>query len=438
MAAPRPANRIPFPDGTTVADFERDGGWDCDHSFDINSFDDELDKIVIGMNPDKDAQTVFDRVWTKDFLDENFDDWAAQAGLAGHPRAREAYDAWAAGWRECGLRHLRDSMAKIWDHRIYDASLFFVIDPETGDELERYEDLREALKVMERMPEARLDAIEDEYRPLDQNRILVGTLKDNKFTIPYKLPAHSFVGKELREFQARVSARDDVMVNPAFRMNPAWVTRTLAKTFETMEHGIPAKWLPKQDALGSRGATLTSRVDELGCGAYGCALPTLDPNIVLKVTTDETEAEFAEKLSKTLVVPVVTRYEAVMTTAIKHQGRPVTLLWREEAKDIGKIAGKSEDLVADQHAAAQDVYELIVSGNHGAELNAALDNWTEKLEAMKRSAELEWLARGMLKVFKEQGIGFFDVHGGNIGRCKRDGDLRWVISDPGHVAVVRR
>src|SRR6185295_8057189 len=166
----------------------------------------------------------------------------------------------------------------------------------------------------------------------------------------------------------------------------------------------------------ARGATVQSRMKEYGCGAYGCALPTLDPNIVIKVTTDETEAEFAQKLSKKLIVPVVVKYEAAMPLGDQHQGRPITLLWREEAKDIGKLRGKPEDAVADQHAAAQDAYELIVKRQTGAELRAALANWERKTEAMGKFAELRYLSNGLLVNYRELGVFLGDIHAGNVGR----------------------
>lgn len=227
--------------------------------------------------------------------------------------------------------------------------------------------------------------------------------------------------------------------NPALLNNPAWVTRTLAKTFEQLEEKVPAKWLPKLEDVTSARSTLKGQTHELGCGAYGCVLPTLDPKVVLKITTDETEAEFAARLSKTLHVPVVVKYELAMSVpGAQHQGRDIFLLWREEASEVGGITGPTDDLVNAQHAAAQLCYELIYNDETGPELRDALDQWEEALEAMAKDRSLTYLATGMLTNFRELGIGLFDVHAGNVGKCLRDGKLQWVVIDPGHVAVIKQ
>jgi hypothetical protein len=223
--------------------------------------------------------------------------------------------------------------------------------------------------------------------------------------------------------------------------NPAWVAKTLARTFEEIETSqIPKQWMPKLEQVKARGETIIARNKELGCGAYGCALPTLDPKIVLKVTTDSTEAEFAAKISPTLVVPICVKYEAAMMLPYEHQGRPIALLWREEAKDIGKLKGHADQLVGDQHVTAQAAFDLILAFQQGdtssEEMMATVKRWTESLQAMTSNSELEWLATGMLTVYAKQGVFFGDIHAGNLGKCMRDDKMRWVITDPGHVVVI--
>lgn len=463
--APRPSiARVPFParpdlaaDHAELSDYREDGRWDCSHAFEIDDFEKAIEGSVRARKTDpQGAVGVVASVWTPTYLESGFEEWAAQNDLDGHPRAREAYEAWSDGWKACAVHRVGEIIHERWDEILAGADLFFITD-EDGDELERFDDINEALLVLSTMPpESRLE-MEERDGPTTGQRALLGWISphlDNHnmhlalaFSMPVtaqngrSTPAANKIARAIVTFPTlRAQAKAaGFRRNPSKTWNnPAWVTKTLATTFETMEHGIPAKWLPRQDAVGARGARLTSQVNELGCGSYGCALPTLDPNVVLKITTDQTEAEFAEKLSKTLVVPIVVRYEAVMTTEMKHQGLPITLLWREEAKNIGELDGKSEDLVANQHAAAQHAYELVVNKSHGAELNAAFDNWKRKTEAMKESAELEWLARGLLRVFKEQGVFLGDIHAGNLGKARRDGVMRWLVTDPGHVAVIRR
>lgn len=423
----------PFPDNHTIADYESNGVWDCGHAYSADLFDEAIQK-----DPNATPEEIFDRSWS----DENFEDWISQNDLDGHPRAREAYDAWKRGWRRCALPHIEDDIGGHKLRQLEDLELYYLFGPAEDEIIEQFSDLDTAMKELALLPEGKVmygDGTGPSYT--------IVTVRGESTIKAANLP--NFVERDLQRiwpsFRAEHTAafhRKFRRVNPFMRrnpaMNPAWIARTLAQTFETMEHGIPPQWMPKQDAVRSRGSTLTSKVTEYGCGAYGCALPTLDPKIVLKVTTDDTEAQFAEKLAKTLVVPVCVKYEAVLKTTTTHQGRPITLLWREEAKDIGKLAGRSEDLVADQHAAAQDAFGRIVDGETGAAVKAALANWERKVDAMKRSAELEWLARGMLRVYREQGVFFGDIHAGNLGKCPREGTLRWVITDPGHIAVVQR
>lgn len=223
--------------------------------------------------------------------------------------------------------------------------------------------------------------------------------------------------------------------------NPAWVTQTLAESFENLEDSkIPKEWLPRLQAVGARGETLTAQTKEYGCGNYGCVLPTLDPKIVLKVTTDDTESEFAMKLARTLVVPICTKYYAAMKIEEEHDGRPITLLWREEAKNIGEMKGAADELVADQHEAAQFAFECVLGFQAGqvesAEMMSAIEAWIDSVETMGHVTELEWLAAGIVRVYREQGIFFGDLHAGNLGKCQREGALRWVITDPGHISVV--
>jgi len=220
------------------------------------------------------------------------------------------------------------------------------------------------------------------------------------------------------------------------KQNPAWVTKHLADSWVTLESKVPAKWMPKLDMTVAKGKRLTGEIPEYGCGAYGCVLPTLDDKIVLKLTTDDTEAQFAARLAKQLPVPIVTNYELVfhLPTA-KRQGRAVYLLWREAADDVGnvdKVVGPhAEDAIAVQHRAAQEAFDKLA---HGEPAERELAAWVSAVKGMGKVPELRWLADGMLAAYEQKGIFFGDIHGGNMGRARG----QWVITDPGHVAVVKR
>ncbi len=227
--------------------------------------------------------------------------------------------------------------------------------------------------------------------------------------------------------------------------NPAWVTRVLASAYEAVAGRVPPAWLPKLSDVRARGGVVSARMREYGCGAYGCVLPTLDPKIVLKLTTDSTEAEFAGELASTLVAPIVVQYHTVLRLATKHQGRTVYLLWRESAEAVGEIESElgreAADLISIQHAAAQDVLHLIQRGAPIERISAAASAWLDTCEQIADNddvPELAPLGRGLVSVFAEQRIFFGDVHTGNLGRVTRRGGPRWVITDPGNVIVFGR
>lgn len=223
------------------------------------------------------------------------------------------------------------------------------------------------------------------------------------------------------------------LTDGGYMPNPAWVTSAIAGAYETLTERVPPKWLPRLSHAKQRHGTFLARLKEYGCGAYGCVLPTLDDRTVLKVTTDTTEAEFARDLAATLVVPITVDYRLVAQLGTLYKRRQIYLLWRESAEDVGKL--DDHPLISAQHRAAQAAYEEM--HRTGTSSRGAITAWREAIRKMGTDPELAYLARGMLRVFDEQGIFFGDVHGGNVGRCVRKHELRWVIIDPGHVSVVK-
>lgn len=226
--------------------------------------------------------------------------------------------------------------------------------------------------------------------------------------------------------------------------NPAWATEAIADAWEMIAENLPPRWLPKMDHVRGVGAqSITARVKEYGCGAYGCAFPTGDPAIVMKLTTDNTEAEFAAKYANHLVAPVCVEYHAVIRLKAQHQGRQVYLLWRESAEHVGEIAKvlgpAAEDFVSVQHSSAQVGYLSLVRHRHSPRAADATMEWTLRLEEMatqRAVPELNELALGMLKIWREQHIFFGDVHTGNLGMVRRADGTHWVITDPGNIVVV--
>lgn len=227
--------------------------------------------------------------------------------------------------------------------------------------------------------------------------------------------------------------------------NPAWLTTAIADVYDVIQSKVPPEWLPKLDAEGKRGS-LVATMKELGCGAYGCVIPTLDPSVVLKATTDTTETEFAAKLGQTLVVPVVVEYYMVVALSARWNDRRISLLWRESADEVGNIGDvaygpgngdRALELIAQQHRAASRVLMAIKNGAKSmAVLGSLFEQWVASLDKMASMSELAYVASGMKKVWLEQHIFLSDTHEGNLGLCKRGRDRQWVITDPGNVVVV--
>ncbi len=216
--------------------------------------------------------------------------------------------------------------------------------------------------------------------------------------------------------------------------NPPWLTKAIADSYESLERKVDPKWLPRLDAVKATKGRLTARVKEYGCGAYGCVIPTLDPDVVLKATIDTTETEFARDLAGKLNTPICTKYHQVASIPAKHHNRRVYLLWREAAEEVGKVSGDALEAINRQHDCANAAY-TVIHDEHGT-AEGELAAWLEAVRAMARVPELAFVANGMAEAFTKQGVFIGDVHGGNLGKCKRNGKMEWVITDPGHVAVI--
>lgn len=246
---------------------------------------------------------------------------------------------------------------------------------------------------------------------------------------------------------------------PCLIPNPAWSTEVLADIYDrlTDQFQIPPHLLPRlTDVRPRRGASLVAHIHEYGCGQYGCVFPTYDPDVVLKVTGDDTEAEFSADLSPSLVRPICVRYiMALRPEGMRDQrGSQVYLLWRQSADQVGKLGevlgDAALDLLDAQHAAAQAayhiIYEVYAPGKIGKlskieriNLNHTIGVWLETCETMARQTavpELRELGDGLVEVYRQQHIVFGDIHAGNLGLVPGDNGPHWVITDPGHVAVV--
>jgi hypothetical protein len=230
-----------------------------------------------------------------------------------------------------------------------------------------------------------------------------------------------------------------------------WVTEVIARNYKLLEGAVRPAWLPTlANVRVLTKSTVVAEFREYGCGTFGCVYPTLDQNVVMKVTTDDTEAEFAAYLYPTMTEDVTVAYHQTVRTNDQHNGNPIYLLWREAAENVGMIVkyveetsgsgAAARDVIHRQWLSAQDVVKAIYSGAPANEIGALAAGWAIQLEEMATQTavpELHALAERMLKTYRSQAIFFGDVHEGNIGYVTRNGLGSWVVTDPGHIAVIK-
>lgn len=127
----------------------------------------------------------------------------------------------------------------------------------------------------------------------------IGTLTDRAHRA-----AHEDIEKGTAVFERAIKVivenHPQVRRNPSRSLvqNPPWVTQALAESYKLIDDKVPPEWMPQLATVKQgRNNTLVGSLLEYGCGAYGCVLATGDPKTVLKVTSDESEAEFAAQMS---------------------------------------------------------------------------------------------------------------------------------------------
>lgn len=222
--------------------------------------------------------------------------------------------------------------------------------------------------------------------------------------------------------------------------NPPWAVEAISAVYETLEAKVPPPWLPKLERVSSRRETMTAQMHEYGCGVFGCVFETLDPKVVLKLTSDPSEVEFAVHLAPTLIEPVVTNYYLAIQLSSQYNGRRLSLLWRESARQVGQVEqvlGEAvEDAIGRQHDIAKQIYIALFHGRLEEALDR-FDDWKRSLDNIAElSPELSWLVAGMARIHDQQQIFLSDVHSGNLGIVSREGRDVWVITDPGNVVVM--
>jgi hypothetical protein len=243
-------------------------------------------------------------------------------------------------------------------------------------------------------------------------------------------------------------------------------------------------------------------LEEYGCGHYGCVFPTSDPEVVCKLTSDPTEAFFVAAAMSIGTFPegIVRYYGIYRIPGAQHRGRPLFVLWREEATKVGEALRSpysggvirylpEEDqasaqydvrskenvaknlrwfkeiagLVRDTLKRAADPFAMVeeskryedwawryIADAEGSARAIVLDNFKgaqkvalglTRLERFAVEMENEYLADqigGALKFYLDEGLLLADVHQGNIGLVEGRVGSSPVITDPGHAVPLDR
>lgn len=270
-----------------------------------------------------------------------------------------------------------------------------------------------------------------------------------------------------------------------------WIDRSMKTVWERVVAASPKpSWAPR--LLPGKKFSL----EEYGCGHYGCVFPTSDPEVVCKLTSDPTEAFFVAAAMSIGTFPegIVRYYGIYRIPGAQHRGRPLFVLWREEATKVGEalrvpywggyaldpkeeyerrakntlrmsiesfkaVAGKVRDTLkraADPFAMVEESkrYEdrawRYVSEAESAGRAIVLDNFKgaqkvalglTRLERFAVEMENEYLADqigGALKFYLDEGLLLADVHQGNIGLVEGRVGSSPVITDPGHAVPLDR
>lgn len=254
----------------------------------------------------------------------------------------------------------------------------------------------------------------------------------------------------------------------------AWVNRILKANWARLASRVSPKIMPRTAVIAGR-----FYIEDYGCGHYGCVAPTATPGIVFKITTDGSEASFVAHALKIGHFPEgIVRYTKIYKVAdASHRGRPVYMLWREEAYDIGQLGDQEAlDRLHDFKIWAHDARERLRRAESPTKLlleAKGLENWAYRevglddaeitikhaagrgrpsglrgayavawdLRACELVAEMmadepgAYLIGQAFEFYMQEGILLADVHRNNVGKVAREDydSKQWVITDPGHM-----
>jgi hypothetical protein len=108
---------------------------------------------------------------------------------------------------------------------------------------------------------------------------------------------------------------------------PAWVENNLKRLWPELKRRVTPELLPNV-------------AEEYGCGHYGCVMPTVGAGTgqVVKLTSDVLEGLFIVHMMH-LRQPEegLVHYHRIIGVSGRRYGRPLFLIWRQEAKHVGLL-----------------------------------------------------------------------------------------------------
>jgi len=252
-----------------------------------------------------------------------------------------------------------------------------------------------------------------------------------------------------------------------------WVDRAWRSSFERVAERVPASWMPRR----RQGRPV--RFEEYGCGHYGCVMPTDEAGLVVKVTSDPAEALFVSwALSVDKPEYGIVDYKRILTIdGGSRRGRPLFILWRSEAFDVGvlmKMSGMFHPDVYERRKANEGLRSLEHVKIEAGKVRDTLKRWRNKaddetynrflgqvwkafengsgpnrwanelaerigivrgeMQSLENTYLVDGVGHAMLH-YLDMGVLLADVHGQNIGRAAPD-EAQLLITDPGHAVVL--
>lgn len=261
------------------------------------------------------------------------------------------------------------------------------------------------------------------------------------------------------------------MPHPLVRQNPAWTNSALLRQWDDIERLVGRAHMPKV----TKHTANKLIAKEYGTGAYGTVMPTNTKGIVVKVTSDPSEAKFAYVLQLLGKYPQgIVKYHEVFRLHGSHNSRPVFVLWREEAYDVGEsLPEESEYMLEEMRQKLDPAFRLTYSPElkerHLKPIKSAVQTYRKRTgyehggsgpnmidgfwvwvqgEDVRAGFDVDAgravaddmahsgngrLVGAAIRDMIDQDLVLADVHAGNVGRVKRNGQFRTVITDPGNV-----